>query len=252
VGLVGLGVYGGTVLLVVHAIPVLGPIITLLMKWLLPLVGFLSAFFAGLPGAYPAVRVGPWGMAGMYVLLVFFSFWVMRKSKWARLGTYATLAVLLFAWGWTAHQRNAQEGFTLYADRDGVACAFLQGRTLHVFGPADNPWAVRNVEEHARAVGAMHVVWQDSMPRWVAQGSSAFAFLPVARAEESTDWPDPPHRVVLYGKGWLDTRQLPEAGPAEWVLNADMEWKPRAVMRDWAEENGAALHDMRLAGAYVR
>jgi len=252
VGLVGLGVYGGTVLLVVHAIPVLGPIITLLMKWLLLLLGFLSAFFAGLPGAYPAVRIGPWGMAGMYVLLVFFSFWVMRKSKWARLGTYATLAVLLFAWGWTAHQRNAQEGFTLYADRDGVACAFLQGRTLHVFGPADNPWAVRNVEEHARAVGAMHVVWQDSMPRWVAQGSSAFAFLPVARAEESTDWPDPPHRVVLYGKGWLDTRQLPEAGPAEWVLNADMEWKPRAVMRDWAEENGAALHDMRLAGAYVR
>lgn len=76
VGLVGIGVYGGVALLVLHAVPVLGPFITVLMKWLLLALGFLSAFFAGLPGAYPAIRVGFWGMVGLYLLMAFGAAWL--------------------------------------------------------------------------------------------------------------------------------------------------------------------------------
>ncbi|MBX2981554.1 MAG: ComEC/Rec2 family competence protein [Flavobacteriales bacterium] len=252
VGLVGLGVYGGIVVIVVHAIPVLGPIFTALMKWLLLLLGFLSAFFAGLPGAYPAVRIGFWGMVGLYVLLAFFAMWMMQGRKWARLATLTTVAILLFGWGWTARQRNTQESFTAYTDRDGFSGAFLHGRTLYAFNPTGNEWIERNVEDHARSVGAYRVVHVDSLPHWVVHGKKSYAFLPVDRTAKGHPWPSTPSTIVLYGQGWLDTKACASGRGSEWILSADMEGTPRAMMRRWAKENDAAVFDMRLAGAYVR
>ncbi len=252
VGLVGLGVYGGIILLAVHAIPVLGPIMTALMKWLLLLLGFLSAFFAGLPGAYPAVRIGFWGMLGLYMLLAFFAMWIMHDQKWARSATFATVAMLLFSWGWTAQKRNTQESFTVYTDRDGFSGAFLQGRTLFAITPTNNPWIERNVEEHARSVGAYRVIHLDSLPHWVVNGKNSYAFLPVEHTATGHPWPSPPALVVLHGQGWLDMKALAALGQAEVILNADIGGTPRAMMRRWAEENQASLFDMRQAGAYVR
>ena len=252
VGLVGLGVYGGIILLAVHAIPVLGPIMTALMKWLLLLLGSLSAFFAGLPGAYPAVRIGFWGMVGLYVLLAFFAMWMMQGRKWARSATLATVAVLLFNWGWTAHQRNTQEGFTVYTDRDGFSGAFLQGRTLYTVNPTSSPWIERNVEDHARSAGVYRVIVLDSLPHWVVHGKNCYAFLHVDQCTKGHPWPSPPSTIILHGQGWLDTDALASAGPAQWILNSDLDGTPRAMMRRWAEENGTSLFDMRQAGAYVR
>lgn len=252
VGLVGIGVYGGIVLILVHAIPVLGPIMTALMKWLLLLLGFLSAFFAGLPGAYPAVRIGFWGMVGMYVLLAFFAMWMMQGRKWARSATLATVATLLFGWGWTAQQRNTQEGFTAYTDRDGFSGAFLQGRTLYTVNSTANPWIERNMEDHARSAGAYRVIRLDSLPHWVVNGKSSYAFLPVGHTTKGHPWPSSPSAVILHGQGWLDVNALASIGPAELILNGDMDGTPRSMMRRWAKENEASVFDMRLAGAYVR
>ena len=252
VGLVGLGVYGGIILLAVHAIPVLGPIMTALMKWLLLLLGFLSAFFAGLPGAYPAVRIGFWGVLGLYMLLAFFAMWIMHGQKWARSATLATIAMLLFSWGWTANHRNTQEGFTVYTDRDGFSGAFLQGRTLFAITPSNNPWIQRNVEEHARSVGAYRVIQLDSLPHWVVNGTRSYAFLPVEHTKKGHPWPSPPSTIILHGQGWLEMNTLAAVGSAELILNSDMAGTTRAMMRRWAKENDASVFDMRQAGAYVR
>ncbi|MBZ0205402.1 MAG: competence protein ComEC family protein [Flavobacteriales bacterium] len=252
VGLVGMGVYGGIVLLAVHAVPVLGPIITALMKWLLLLLGFLSGFFAGLPGAYPAVRVGFWGMVGLYLLLACFAMWVMQRHKWARSATLGTLAVLLFGWGWTAHQRNSRSSFAVYTNREGVSAGFVQGRTLHVFSSGGSPWTARSIEAHARQAGAYRVELADRIPRWVEAGGRRYAFLPVERTAQAAHWPSAPSTIILHGQGWLETRTLEEEGGVEWVLNADMSGGQRAMMRRWAAAKDAPLFDMLRAGAYVR
>ncbi|HQV37977.1 MAG: ComEC family competence protein [Flavobacteriales bacterium] len=252
VGLVGAGVYGGIALLALHAVPVIGPFIATLMKWLLLLLGWLSGFFAGLPGAYPAVRIGFWGMVGLYLLLVFVAAWMLQHSKWARSATLATVAALLFSWGWTAHQRNAQRSFAVYNDRDGTVAVFVQGRTLHVFADGATTWTERSIQDQVRRAGIEQEVRVDSLPRYVSQGGSRYDFLPVERTVEELDRTAAPRTVVMHGKGWLDLAVLPDHGSTLWVLSADMSGRQRSMMRRWGEKQGAAVFDIRQAGAYVR
>ena len=252
VGLVGMGVYGGIILLAVHAVPVLGPFITTLMKWLLLLLGWLSGFFAGLPGAYPAVRVGFWGMVGLYVLLAFLASWMLQHHKWARSATLAMTAILLFGWGWTAHQRNEQRGFAVYNDRDGTVVTFVQGRTLYVFTEGATTWTERSIEDHSRHSGIEQVVRVDSLPRYVVQAGMRYDLLPVERTGSTVEWPTGPHTVVMHGKGWLDLAALAAVAPSEWVLSADVPARHRSMMHRWGREKGAAVFDIRQAGAYVR
>ena len=252
VGLVGLGVYGGIALLAVHAVPVLGPFVTTLMKWLLLLLGGLSGFFAGLPGAYPAVRIGFWGMAGMYFLLAFVAMWLLHQRKWARLATMAMTAILLFGWGWTAHQRNAQQSIAVYNDRDGTVAAFVQGRNLYVFAEGATMWTERSIQDHVRNVGVEQVVRVDSLPRYVKRDSLIYAFLSVERTATEQEWPAAPHTVIMHGKGWLDLAALNDPAASEWVLSADMAGRQRSMIRHWGEKHDATIFDIREAGAYVR
>lgn len=252
VGLVGMGVYGGITLLALHAVPVLGPFITTLMKWLLLLLGWSSAFFASLPGAYPAVRIGFWGMLGLYALLGFFAVWVMQQRKWARSAAVATLSALLFGWGWTAHERNDQRSFALYNDRDGTVAAFVQGRTMFVFSEGATTGTERSINDHARHAGVEHIIRVDSLPRCVTQGGTCYAFLPVERTGAKVEWSATPRTIVMHGKGWLDLAAQEHPASSEWVLSADMAGRQRAMMRRWGKEQGTQIVDIRLAGAYVR
>lgn len=255
VGLVGVGVYGGIVLLVVHSIPVLGAFIGALMTWLLLLLGWLSAFFSGLPAAYPAVRIDLWGMAGLYALLACFAIWLLQHKVWARMATLTILAVLLFGWGWTAHQRNGQREFAVYTDRDGTTCAFVTGRTMHVFSEGANVWAERSIENHARSTGVDHVVRVDSLPKSVKWAKGSYAFVPVGRSNALADNGDLHGTIVLHGDGWLDGKALEQAemnGANSWVLAADLKSHPRRKAQKLLEHAGRAVHDIREAGAYVR
>lgn len=252
VGLVGLGVYGGVLLLVLHAVPVLGTFITALMTWLLVLLGWLSGFFSGLPAAYPAVRIGFWGMVGLYALLALGAMWIMQGKRWARVPALAVLAMLLFGWAWTARQRNAQQQFAVYADRDGLACAFVQGRTMHVFTENASPWTERSIRDHARIAGVREVIRTDSMPQWLSAGTRAFGFVPLARRKSRMEWPAEPSTVIFHGKGWLDMDGLGTLHSATWVLAADLPGSARGRMKRWAAEHAVAVHDVRQAGAYVR
>lgn len=251
VGLVGVEVYGGILLLAVHAVPVLGPAVALGMKWLLLLLGFLAGFFAELPGAYPAVRVGLWGMAGMYVLLVCGSFWLLQRSRWARMGTMAMLAVLLFGWARTAHLRNAQQGFAVYQSKDGVTGSVVQGRTLYAFSTTRTDRAGRSIGQHAREVGAYRVVRMDSLPLAVKQGHAVYLFQDAAGVPGATS-PGEGDVVVFHGKGRRGQALMPDRQTGQWVLCPDLGWKARTGLLHRAAELKVPVFDMREQGAYVR
>jgi len=251
VGLVGIGVYGGAVLLLVHAIPVLGPLVAVLMKWLLLLLGFLAGYFAELPGAYPALRVGFWGMVGLYLLLALLCLWLLNRRSWARIASLATLAALLFGWAWTARQHNRQRSMVVYQDREGTACAFVQGRTMHVFSPVRSPWLERSIEQHLRGSGVYRTIRADSLPWTVEQGGLMYRFRRVDQ-ELDVDPTVASSVTVMYGKGWMVGDLLDTLPAAQWVLGPDLESGARARLRRWAAEHGHEVFDVRSDGAYVR
>lgn len=248
VGLVAFGVYGGILLLATHAIPVLGPLIAFLLKWLLMLLGFLSAFFAWLPGAYPALRVGFWGMVGLYALITVLAFWLVQHARWARSATLAVLAMLLFGWAHTARERNAQRVFALYQQREGVTCAFVQGRTMHVFTTVGGSRVDASIAAHARAAGVRTVVRADSLPVYVRQGSVALAFhsgqqLASLAARDTAAF------VVVHGPG--DARPPGSPVGRHWLLASDLNGRTRSRLSKQAMEWSLPVHDLRVQGAYV-
>lgn len=251
VGLVGLGVYGGALLLVFHAVPVLGAFLTALMSWLMLLLGWLSVFFGHLPGAYPAVRIGGAGMLGLYLLLMFLSLWLMARRRWARMAACATLALLLFGWGWTARQRNEQRQFAVYGDRQALACCFVEGRTLHVFTSGQSPWTERNLLDHARAMGIRKVVTADSLPGLVVQGGRAVVFLDLARTPGALPAKGP-LTLVAFGAGIPDLTAFAARPGLQWVVAANAGGKARRLLKQYAASEGMEVFDAREAGAYVR
>ena len=254
VTLVGFGVYGAIAVVVLHAVPVLGPMLSVALKWLLMLLGMSTGFFASLPGAYPAVRIGWWGMVGMYALLVFFASWVFQGRKESRSITLGLLAVLLCGWAWTAHIRNEQTVFTVYDDRDGTMCSVLEGRTLHVYRTMASDRSDAKIEAHARNAGIAHVVVCDSLPEWVNVQGRKVALLSATRIPAPWDSASNVVEVVLYGDGRMAKRfseNLQPDSTSKWVFASSLSSYARRDLRKWTEENALGSFDMRAAGAYV-
>lgn len=251
VGLITVAVYVGIALVALHAVPVLGPMVAALMKGLLLLLGFLSGFFAGLPSAYPALRVGWWGMLGLYVLVACIGAWAMGRKLWARQAALATVAALFLGWAWTARQRNAQRAFVAYPQRDGFTCAFVEGRTLHLFSTGMDEHMERHVGEHVRHAGIRQVTVERGLPGMVTQAGRRYVFLsggdgrgmPAAASGAA---------LVLCGQGQWHRDTLGRMGAGEWVLGSDLDGSARWRLRKQAHELGIPVFDMRVSGAYVR
>lgn len=253
VGLVGLGVYGAFAVVIFHAVPVLGPMLSLALKGLLVLLGSATVFFSSLPAAYPAVRIGWWGMMGMYLLLAFFSAWVMLGSRIARTATFAALAVLLCGWAWTAHGRSAQRGLTVYDDREVTMVSVLRGRTLVVYRTAASERSDRKIEDHCRIAGIRQVMVHDSLPQWIQAGEDRIGSF---RVDRPMPGPIDPATtlMVFYGGDRMDrgfTADLSKGASPPCVLAADLRPYARNKVREWVGTGSVPVHDMREEGAYV-
>ena len=123
VGLVTIGVYGGIALVLLHAVPVLGGLVTKAMSLLLELLAWTSDLFAHLPGAYPDVRVDGWQCALLYAFVLAIAGWLLEGWKQARTCALATAVVLLFTWAWNARVRSQEQHFVVYGDRTSLSCA---------------------------------------------------------------------------------------------------------------------------------
>ncbi|MGV9013703.1 MAG: ComEC/Rec2 family competence protein [Flavobacteriales bacterium] len=254
VTLVGFGVYGAIAVVLLHAVPVLGPMLSVGLKWLLMLLGTATGFFATLPGAYPAVRVGWWGMVGMYALLVFFASWVLQGRRSSRSITLGLLSVLLCGWAWTAHERNGQRNFTVYDDKDNMMCSLLDGRTLYAFRTAASERLDAKLEAHARNAGISRVVICDSIPQVITAGDRKVLLLPIGTTPAPWDPAQNVGEVVLYGSSRM-ARQYASAlrsdTAVKLVLASSLSSFARRDLRHWSDTNGLRNFDMRANGAYV-
>lgn len=253
VGLIVVALYGGIILVMVQAVPVLGPTVSLLMKWLLLLLGGINDFFAWLPGAYPAVRIGTWGMLGLYGLIALMAFWFIQRARWARPATLAMLALLLGGWAWTARQRNQQGYFTAYPQRDGFSCAFVTGRTMHLYGTQGDRWTERTVLDHVRHAGIRTVVRHEELPCKVVMGDDQYLFLSDDAAVPPEEGDSGPVILLAAGGGGNAYGNGPAvAQHREWVVGAGVAADERRKLLRKTREWGEPVFDLRREGAYVR
>lgn len=251
VGLVSLGVYGGALLVAVHAVPVLGPSITVALETLLRLLGAASAFFAGAPGAYPAVRIDGAQCLGLYAVLLLLAAWWFQGWRWARPGSLAVLLALLLSWGWSARARRDQRQFVVYDDRTALACAWVEGRSMTVFAERPDAYLARRVDQHQRAVGAVQLERVDSMPERIGDQGMRVLFLSDTSPSLEALGPDRPTICIvrsgspgqMFGEGAL---------PDQVVLAPGLHGRQREAWQRWCAAEGVPLHDVRADGAYVR
>lgn len=248
VGLVSLGVYGGVLLVGLHAVPVLGPFIALLMEGLLRLLGAASAFFASLPFAYPSVRIDAWQCVGCYVLVLLLAGWVLQRWRWARAGASITMLLLLLSWGWSAHWTGRQRQFVVYDDREALTCALVHGRSMTVFTERRDDRTQRRVEQHRRACGLRTIAWVDSVPAAIRESRSSVVFLDGKRTGPAIGAP----AVCVVRNCAPEGMAERIAAGTTVVLAPGMGRELRERWQAWCVEQGLYLHDMRRSGAYVR
>lgn len=253
VGLVSIGVYGGTALLVFHAVPWLGDAITWAMSMLLKVLGWSSDLFATLPGAYPDVRVGIGQCLGLYALVLASSAWVLEGWRSARSATLLVTITLLFSWALNARQRNAQRQFVIYDERDKLTCAVQNGRALAVFTDSMDEWTARKVEQHRRSVGAVIVRDTAAVPEKIGVGPEHLLLIDAGFKPGAS--PDTGFTaIVLKSDGWYDLDALWAAyhPPEGFVLSPTMSSGRRSFVRKWGAQHAVTVFDVRSRGAYVR
>ena len=253
VGLVTLGVYGGVALVALHAVPLLGPALGALMKWLLMALGGSAAFFAALPHSYPAVRIDALQCIALYALILAAAAWWFERWRWCRAVGLAAFAVLCVAWAWHAQQRNRLERFIVYDDRERLSFAMEQGRGLTVFTDTVDPWLARKVDLHARSIGVAELRWEHRRAAVITTASGPIRFLDL-RQDTAAIPAGAVRLAVLRGGGRphmaaIHRRLAPREG---YVLGPAMGVRARREARDWCSSRGIPVHDVKADGAYVR
>lgn len=251
VSLVTLAVYGGGLLLVLHQVPVVGQVVVFIMTWLLKALAGATVFFAGLPGAYPDIRLDTWQALLLYVLIGAVGARVAWRWRPGLPIACVLLLILCVGWAWTARERNRQEAFVAYGGGNGLELALIRGRELVVLSDRDDSHARRRSEAHRRAWGLR------SVRRGPAVEQEGIVALPAA------DWPviaydrsrrtDIPagHWVVLAGDRQVDPEPIIRAGPAGVLLSASMPGARRAYLRRTFAAQGVPVHDLREQGAFI-
>lgn len=263
----GIAVYGAVALLVLFRIPFLGPAIVFLLTWLLLVVDKVTAWFASLPGAYPAIRATFLDMLLIYAVVLLVAVrWLWRWRPATRLALGGIL-LLLLGWGFQAHRAQDRISFTVYDDRRALQAAITVGRSitlLHANQDLD-PWLAAKAERHARATGTnvQHLIGTvDLMAdstierggtcagggRWVAPA------LDVLFHTQGTPI-DPGGRsdvVVITDLRYLQEEDLAQLARStqHMVLAGGLPWKLRTFVQRWCATNGVPCHDVRDQGAF--
>ncbi len=249
VGLVSICVYAGGLMVLFHAVPYLGPALTWVNVQLVHALGWCSRFFADLPAAYPAVRVDAVQMLLLYVLLALAGAWIFWRWRPARWSMAAASLALLLTWGLAARARHHQRAITVYAERDRLSLAVLEGRRMTLYADTVDEYLERKVDLHARSVGA-EVVQRSPVDSGIVHlalaDGPAMTLVPAGRLGAPLGTGS---TVLLHGDGRFDVDAL--NGARLVVLAPDIPAKRRAFLRHWCVENGVACHDVDRQGAAI-
>jgi len=269
----GFAVYGAVALLALYRVPLLGPLLASLLTMLLMIVDRVTSFFAGLPGAYPAIRVGAVDMLLLYVLVMAVAAWLMWR--WRPAARLALAAVALLLVGWVMHIRGAHERvtFTVYDDRKALQAAMTVGRSHVVLSDDDvsndDAWMRKKLDRHQRSMGlnVAEMVATTSLSaqaiqrygdtflgadRWCADGVDV-RFASGSELKEAPKDKDECDVLVLHDIRYLGAEELERSSirAKQVVLIGNMGWGARSIAKRWFAEHGVPVHDVRDQGAFV-
>lgn len=264
----GIAVWGAVALLAVVHIPVLGDIWAWCLSLLLVVVDRVTGFFAGVPGAYPAVRITSLDMVLLYMLILFLAVWVFWRRRAVLWMAWSSLGLLLLGWGHQARQCQQRVTFTVYDDRRALQAAMSVGRELVTLLPDTNghsSWLSNKTERHVRAFGlesaevidhAMLFGFRSTAAGhthcggggWIApglvvhfhHGRSGPASMGAAEV------------LVLHDLRYLKKDDLERLATEsrQVVLAGGLPWKLRAYVSQWCREHQVPCHDVRTHGAF--
>lgn len=260
VGVVTIAVYGSVLLILLFKVPLLGPAITWCMKQLLLLLGWSTAFFAALPGAYPGVRIDVFQCLTLYGLILAIAAWFAWPGRATRWATAAATIGMLGSWGWNAHRVNHTARLAFHAAQKGDLLSVQTGRSLAVVadtGTWTGPSMARRMEAMQRSTGA-ELVHLDGWPAGTGQEEAVLDRGPfrVGIASSRPALRDTPLSVdvlFLTGEGRHDmdrVRKVFEPTRAV-VLSATLNGLERWRIREWCASRGLACHDVRRQGAFI-
>lgn len=264
-------VYGGVALILFYWVPVVGPALTWAMTCLLRFVGWSTDYFATLPGAYPAVRVGFREMMLLYVLVLAITAWWQWKWKSMKWLSGITLAALFLSWGFRARDAQERSAFVVYDERDGFLAGMVNGRELVVAASADSsiadPGTVTKLDRHQRAMGLSRVlpVGEDVFGRaLLQQGSTVLAegrwkspefdvFFSTGDAPRPLPGGGRFDAVVLHDLRFIAPEMLEGIAVTTHriVLAGGLPWRARNAVREWCATHQLACHDVREQGAFI-
>ena len=254
VGLVTICVYAGALMVLFHQVPYVGPIIIWCNEQLVHFLGWCSRFFAELPWAYPAVRVDVLQMLLLYLLITLVAVWSFWRWRPARLLSVAVVLGLLISWGSMANERNRQRSITVYAERERLSLALVDGRHMTVVADSVDVYLQRKVELHARSVGAQNTgstLVASELQTLRTDGLPIIALIPPGRSPELLA--EDVTLCVLHGDGRFDLDSLLVRCPKlrQVVLAPDIPRKRLKYLRQWFVDRTIAVHDVDRDGAFI-
>jgi hypothetical protein len=238
------------------------------MSWLLWSVGALSSFFAGLPGAYPAVRVDGLQAFLMYLLLFTLGAWLVWKWRRMREASLFVLGVLGLTWMFRTETVNRRTQFVVYDASRGLEAGMLLGRDLYVLSTDDGRHMDR-MERHARAEGAWRTMVTErsvlfaekpsaqgasvlARGRWLAPRMDIGVFTGDDTFLERSSG-DRFDAMVVSGTAYLSDAEIERllSMADQLVLAGDLRWKLRSRLVDQCAVRGVPCHDVREQGAFI-
>ena len=267
----GFAVYGAVGMLVIFRIPFLGPLVAFFLMVLLMAVGHVTEFFSGLPGAYPAVRIGIPEVFVLYALVISTMLVVVFKWRPALRIAGLAMACLLLVWGYRSRAVQAEERFVVYDDRHAIQATMSVGRSLLVITDDDiqdvSGWTRKKLDRHQRSTGSDDPVaasfatmaGTDAVQvgptvmgggRWSSLGIDVRFF-----TEDDPDLPatDMIDVLVIHDLRYISEETLGNIAQhtRHVVLAGEMAWKARAFTKKWCGEHALPVHDVRDQGAFV-
>jgi competence protein ComEC len=132
--------YTGLALLVTGWIPLAGTITGFVTAYAIDLLNFLVNFVSNLPGAVTEnIFISMWETILIYVLMIIFAFWVVRKYRSLFLALQLTMAVVLAFRIFYLSEAVSVRQFTVYHHKDQTICSLIENRKALIFADPQLP-----------------------------------------------------------------------------------------------------------------
>ncbi len=273
VSIVGISVWLSIALIMLHWLPWVNELLVWLLTILLKVVAAVTATFASMPLAYPALRVDQVMMFLLFMTILAMGallIWRWRNTKWIAV---ASIVLLIMVWGYNAGSMNRTEAFIIYDERKGYLASMTKGRDMVMLvgqeRPLDDAYILRKTEQHAKAWGlrrTLHVPLNSlkgdgtekiahtviAAGRWASDAFDVL-FLSDGSQEEDIKGLSGLDAVIFHDMEHIPDKLLEAAAGASAciILAGKNSWRSRAYVGRWCAQQAIPFHDVFAQGAFI-